>query len=247
MTGRSGSRWPTGGKVWGNGIWPLMPGLPEQPLLGEFMPYVQVMLSHRLGLPLKDYPKQAAEEWIGWVEENERVFSRGTVGEMLFAAWGDRSRFRPQLATVAVPEGASFHSAGSGRGAGGVEPLASRVPRQCLYIRFGNYGNFVWFQDFLGRLGGDWEHLLRLRRWESSVAGAIEKALAVEQSLMAARVMGPVVVEDVALLLGELDFAGPEGTFGLYPRRRTTNYPRADLRNGEPRSGELDPGSRPIE
>jgi hypothetical protein len=221
---------------------PLMPGLPEQPLLGEFMPYVQVMLSHRLGLPLKDYPKQAAEEWIGWVEENERVFSRGTVGEMLFAAWGDRSRFRPQLATVAVPEGASFHSAGSGRGAGGVEPLASRVPRQCLYIRFGNYGNFVWFQDFLGRLGGDWEHLLRLRRWESSVAGAIEKALAVEQSLMA-RVMGPVVVEDVALLLGDLDFAGG-GTFALLFKARNDQLLRADLERQRSQRKTRDPGLR---
>ena len=215
---------------------PVMVGLPEESLLGEFMPYLECMLSHRLGLPRRSRSEEAPEEWVAWVSESERVFFAPSVGSMLRSAWYDRHLYAPHLATVVVEDpvwGGQSDAEGPGpEGKAGpsyfsVEAIAFRVPASCLYLRFGSYGNFVWFQDFLTRIGGDWEHLIRLRRWEPTVSRQVEESLALEQTLLA-RVMGPMVVEDVALLIGDPDFA-TGGTFGLLFKARNDALLGADL------------------
>jgi len=214
---------------------PLMVGLPQESLLGEFMPYLECMLSQRLGLPRISRREETPDEWIAWISESEQMLFTPNVGAMLRSAWYDRHLYAPNLATVIVehpawerqseveprPEAkarASFSN---------IEPIAFRVPAPCLYLRFGSYGNFVWFQDFLTRIGGDWEHLIRLRRWEPTVSRQVEESLALEQTLLA-RVMGPLVVEDVALLIGDPDFA-TGGTFGLLFKARNDALLGADL------------------
>src|SRR4051812_7044600 len=31
----------------------------------------------------------------------------------------------------------------------GIEPLASHVPHECFYMRFGNFTNYLWYRDFM--------------------------------------------------------------------------------------------------
>ena len=214
---------------------PLMVGLPEESLLGEFMPYLECMLGHRLGLPRMSPREDTPEEWITWVRDSERVLSRPAVGSMLRSAWYDRRHYTPSLATVIV-EDPGWEDRGNRQERKEeltpparffVEPMAFRVPAKCLYLRFGSYGNFVWFQDFLGRIGGDWQHLIRLQRWDHPISRQVEDSLGLERTLLA-RVMGPMVVEDVALLVGDPDFA-TGGTFGLLFKARNDALLSADL------------------
>ncbi|MEZ6077482.1 MAG: hypothetical protein R3C56_17980 [Pirellulaceae bacterium] len=36
-----------------------------------------------------------------------------------------------------------------------IESLATRVPPECFYLRFGSFSNYVWFQELAERYGGD--------------------------------------------------------------------------------------------
>ncbi|MCS7238712.1 MAG: hypothetical protein NZ899_10655 [Thermoguttaceae bacterium] len=208
---------------------PIAPGLPEEPLLREFMPYLECMLADRLGLKYAPLDNQQSEEWAKWLREYGNLFSRPTVGSFLRMAWGERAGFRPKDAIVDLPvprQGTTVTEVAQPEEVA-VEPIAHRVPKVCCYIRFGNYQNFVWFQDFIGRLGGDWEHLFRLRRWRSSVSAQIEQALALRQTVLS-RTFGPLVVDDVALVLGDFAFEDG-GTFGILFRAHNDAVLSADL------------------
>ena len=49
-----------------------------------------------------------------------------------------------------------------------IEPIAMRVPAECLYVRFGSFDNFLWMQDTLAKWGGDAQNLIALRRWTAA-------------------------------------------------------------------------------
>ena len=38
--------------------------------------------------------------------------------------------------------------------------MATRVPAECFYVRFGSFGNFLWFQDTLAKWRGDLGNLM---------------------------------------------------------------------------------------
>lgn len=208
---------------------PFMPGIPEAPLLVEFMPYLEHMLQSRLRLPPPARRERDTVDWLSWVTEYEELFGRPAVGSMLGAAWHDREAYRPELATIIVSENRISREFSTSEDVdnGPIEPIACRVPRECAFIRFGNYSNFVWFQDLLARIGGDWEHLFRLRRWKSSVSSKVGDSLGLQQTVLA-RALGPLVVEDVALLLGDFDFEDG-GTYALLFKARNDAILGADL------------------
>lgn len=210
---------------------PITPGLPEESLLGQFMPYLEKMLAQRLELRRLERPRDAEDEWTTWLREGEELLSGPRLGPLLRLAWDERLPFRPQESTVELPavdwdEGTV--AAAEEEVPAEIEPIAYRVPQVCCYVRFGNYPNFLWFQDFVARIGGDWEHLFRLRRQQNQLSQEIERTLALRQSVLA-RTLAPFVVEDVALVLG--DFALAEGgTFGILFKARNDAVLGADLR-----------------
>lgn len=94
-----------------------------------------------------------------------------------------------------------------------VEPIAMHVPAECIYIRFGTFLNFLWLQDTLKKWGGDAQNLLSLRGLDYGMTKRIEESLVVEQSALA-RLLGPTVIEDVAIVGTDIHF--PDGgCFGL--------------------------------
>ncbi len=94
-----------------------------------------------------------------------------------------------------------------------IEPMAMHVPAECIYIRFGAFTNFLWLQDTLKKWGGDAQNLLSLRGLDYGMAKRIEETIVLEQSAMA-RVFGPTVIEDVAIIGTDVYFQDG-GCFGL--------------------------------
>ena len=94
-----------------------------------------------------------------------------------------------------------------------VEAMAMHVPAECIYIRFGEFLNFLWLQDTLKKWGGDAQNLLSLRGVDYGMTERMEETLALEQSAMA-RLLGPTVIEDVAIIGTDIYFQDG-GSFGL--------------------------------
>ncbi len=94
-----------------------------------------------------------------------------------------------------------------------IEPMAMHVPAECIYIRFGTFLNFLWLQDTLKTWGGDAQNLLSLRGLDYGMSRRMEEALILQQSAMA-RLLGPTVIEDVAIVGTDIYFQDG-GCFGL--------------------------------
>jgi hypothetical protein len=80
-----------------------------------------------------------------------------------------------------------------------IEPIARAVPQECLYTRFGSFSNFLWFTDTMDEWGGDLRCLIAFRGVDYEVRQRQERQLALKQSALA-RVLGPTVIADVALI-----------------------------------------------
>jgi hypothetical protein len=94
-----------------------------------------------------------------------------------------------------------------------IEPIAKHVPAECFYVRFGNFGNFLWIQDTLARWGGDAQNLVALRGLDRGQNERIERRLALKQTLLS-RMLGDTVIADVAMIGTDMFFR--EGaSFGL--------------------------------
>jgi hypothetical protein len=80
-----------------------------------------------------------------------------------------------------------------------VEPIAGHVPHECFYLRFGNFPNYLWFRDFMRHWQGDLANMLVQKSVNHNVSDRFQRQIAVGESRIA-RVMGPTVVRDVAII-----------------------------------------------
>lgn len=100
-----------------------------------------------------------------------------------------------------------------------VEPIALRVPAECLYVRFGSFANFLWFQDTLERIGGDFQNLVASRGLDRGIRARFQNQLASELTAMA-RMLGDKIVADVAIVGTDL-FLQEGGAYGLLFQARS--------------------------
>jgi hypothetical protein len=115
----------------------------------------------------------------------------------------------PALSIPELPEGVA------------VEPIALRVPAECLYVRFGSFSNFLWLQDTLDRWGGDLRNLVALRGLDYQTAERIQQQLVLKQTALS-RLLGDTIVADVAMVGTDL-FLHEGAAFGiLFHARNTT-------------------------
>lgn len=80
-----------------------------------------------------------------------------------------------------------------------LEPIATHVPEECFYVRFGTFSNYLWLKEFLGRWQGDIGNMLIQRSISRNTGDAIGKMLALKDTKMSA-ILGPQVIDDVALV-----------------------------------------------
>lgn len=191
------------------------PGLFESkpdypPLVAQ---YLRLMLAQRLGLRP---PQPSSESWEEWFRKQ---LGLTLSSEPIRLKMMETRFFEPSAlsgpADHPLPDpwdnaqGLSPHVPADVQ----IEPIASHVPVECLYVRFANFRNFLWLQDTLARWGGDIQNLVALRSLNYEMGQRMEQQLVLRQSALS-RLFGETVVADVAIIGYDLYFH--EGaSFGL--------------------------------
>jgi hypothetical protein len=94
-----------------------------------------------------------------------------------------------------------------------VEPLATRVPQECFYLRFGSFTNYLWYRDFFRHWKNDLGNMIVLRSINRETRDRLQSQLAIGESELA-RVMGPQVIHDVAFI-GFDNYLRDGASFGI--------------------------------
>ena len=183
--------------------------------------YLEAMLSARLSFPLpplgdKDPTQAMLEEQLGLMLGTEAIQTAmirdRMLGDASLAEQADLSlpvaKEWPPLAELKVKKDVE------------IEPIAMRVPKECFYIRFGNYANFLWLQDTMKRWGGDAGNLITLRGLDYETTKRMEEHLIVKQTVMG-RMLGGTLISDVAMIGTDL-FMREGASFGLLFEARNT-------------------------
>ena len=84
-----------------------------------------------------------------------------------------------------------------------IETIAGRVPADAMYVRFGSFANFLWFQDFMKRSGGDFANLVALRGLNRDLTKHTEDQLILKQDALA-RLLGGTLISDVAIVADDM-------------------------------------------
>ncbi len=84
-----------------------------------------------------------------------------------------------------------------------IESLASRVPPECFYLRFGSFSNYVWFQDIAERYGGDMAQAVLLRGFNYEATAKMERMLAAKMTAIA-KMFGDQLIGDMAVVGSDL-------------------------------------------
>lgn len=79
------------------------------------------------------------------------------------------------------------------------EQLASQVPAECFYVRFGNFPNYWWFRQLNKKWRGDLGNMVLQRGIQRSVEERLQQQISLRESALA-EILGPQVIEDAALI-----------------------------------------------
>lgn len=214
---------------------------------GDYPPLVETyltsMLSGRLGLPLPeelraDRGEQATSiattlELVAGTEQmRNRVLQRVAQGDTERAASAELPLPAPpqwQLPPPPITENVSL------------EPIASRVPADCFYLRFGSFTNYLWFRDLSNEYGGDITRMVTLRGFDYGATRRTEARLVLKATELS-RVMGPTVVEDMAFVGSDM-FLTEGPSLGVLMKARNPFLLGASLRNDRDRAARTTPGA----
>jgi hypothetical protein len=99
-----------------------------------------------------------------------------------------------------------------------VEPIASHVPAECLYLRFGNFPNYLWFKARLDEWGGDLRNLILARGVNYGITARTERQLSLHETPLS-KLLGPTVIADVAMIGDDTFFREGAATGMLFQAR----------------------------
>jgi hypothetical protein len=86
-----------------------------------------------------------------------------------------------------------------------LEDIASRVPPECFYLRFGSFGNYLWFQELGQRFGGELSSAVMMSSVNYGGMARTEQMLATRTTTVS-RMFGDKLIRDMALLGNDLYF-----------------------------------------
>jgi hypothetical protein len=86
-----------------------------------------------------------------------------------------------------------------------IEPIASHVPAECFYVRYGNFANYQWFRNTLDRWSGDLQNLINRRGLDFGITPRTERQLSLKENVLAP-ILGPAVIADVAMIGTDMFF-----------------------------------------
>lgn len=80
-----------------------------------------------------------------------------------------------------------------------IESLATRVPPECFYLRFGSFQNYLWFQDLSARSGGDLAQIVMVRGFNYETTRRMERMLNTRLTAVA-KMFGDQIISDMAII-----------------------------------------------
>ncbi len=108
-----------------------------------------------------------------------------------------------------------------------VESIASHVPAECLYVRFGSFTNYQWFRVRMEEWGGDLRRLVAARGLNSDLSARIERQLSLHETQLSA-LLGPAVISDVAMI-GDDTFFKEGAAIGMLFQARNSFALNSDI------------------
>ena len=161
--------------------------------------YLTEMLASRMKLRLKpqEVPTTKSERWLSTLEllSGAERLQMETLRRSVIGDWP-----QPEVANLPLPSEPTWTPLPVADHPEAMrETLATRVPPECLYLRFGSYANYQWFQDLSEENGGDIVQLFALRGIDRSAAQRLQERLNLKTTELS-RLFGPQVIEDIAII-----------------------------------------------
>lgn len=163
--------------------------------------YLVAMLSGRTGLPLPAWYRDTSEGDDALLNSLKLIGGAEETGEAVFRLAAAPYSGDPETATLPLPPPPNWSPVpiSEDLSAVTVEPMATRVPPECFYIRYGSFENFLWFRDLSDEYGGDIGRMITLRGVENDAFLRVETQLNTKMNQLS-RMLGPSVIEDQALI-----------------------------------------------
>ncbi|MEC9092178.1 MAG: hypothetical protein VX438_05695 [Planctomycetota bacterium] len=177
-------------------------------LQGDYPPiietYLTAMLGQRLGFskPLieratdfglvKDQIQSIVDFFLGAELRHLKVMRETMAGASVFS--GKPTHPLPREDFPVIPSTSTREESNPG-----IEKIASRVPQECFYVRFGQWQNQVWLKRLTREYGGDIGRMAILRGIEPNSIVRFEQQLCLEQDPLA-ETFGQAVISDFALI-----------------------------------------------
>ncbi len=108
-----------------------------------------------------------------------------------------------------------------------IEPIATVVPPECFYIRYGSFENYLWFRDLSEQYGGDVTRMIVLRGSDDGAARRVEEQLNLKTTAMS-RLLGGSVIEDQAIIGTDL-FLSEGASIGTLLRTKNSYLMKSSL------------------
>ena len=139
----------------------------------------------------------------------------GGVAKSVFrqAASGDTQLSQTTTSRLPAPPNWSPNYSAPNLDGIAVEPLATRVPPECFYIRYGSFENYLWFRDLSQEFGGDVSRMITLRGIDDNSTARIETQLNLKMTELS-RMLGGAIIEDQAIIGRDL-FMGDGASMGI--------------------------------
>ena len=123
-----------------------------------------------------------------------------------------------------------------------IEPLATRVPPECFYLRFGSFANYVWFQELGERYGGDISQAVMLRGFNAETSARMERMLASKLTSVA-KMFGDKLIADMAIVGTDL-YMKEGASLGVLFRANNATLLRASMTSDRQTVVKQTPGAR---
>lgn len=108
-----------------------------------------------------------------------------------------------------------------------IEPIAMRVPVECLYVRFGSFPNFLWLRHRMEDWGGELRDVVSERGLDFDLNERFQRQLGLRESALA-EVLGDKVIADVAII-GTDTFVKEGAAMGMLFQAKSSAALNADL------------------
>ena len=110
-----------------------------------------------------------------------------------------------------------------------IEPIASCVPQECFYMRFGTWNNQLWTQRLLEEFGGNLSRMIQVRGFKHRIQSKFLKQLAIQSSEFD-RLFGGNLISDVAVI-GYDTYFDDGSAVGVLLHAKNTGRLKSNLTN----------------